>query len=187
LVLGFVAGLPLHAWSQDKEKNTIKALFNGIPEDLRSKVKENAVRRDRVNDWLAEHVNGKGKIIEVPMSVDNVRTTRNSDGTYSVKILVAHVKAHALDSDWQTYLSDEPKGQGLSFIAVSGKDAEKLIDSKKITVEGKVKEIKLVHNRPGLGGSAHPVINILLEDIRIDGRAFTPPVELIKSKKVKGK
>lgn len=170
-----------------QEKNTIRALFEGTPEDLRARVKENAVRRDRVNDWLSEHVNGKGKTIEVEATVDLVRTTRNTDGTYAVKIHVAHVKAHALENDWQAYLSDDAKGQGFSFVAVSAVDAEKLIDTKKVVVQGKVKEIKLLPNRPGIGGSAVPVINVVLEDIRIDGKAFTPPTILIKSKKTKGR
>ena len=183
-ILGGV-GVRFDLAAQEKEKNSIKSLFEGVPEDLRSKVKDNAVRRDR--SMIGHGKCQQQKPVEVSVNVTTVRTMRNSDGTYAVRVVVADVKAHALENDWQVYLSDDVKGQGFSFVAVGAADAEKLIDSKKITLQGKAKEIKLLPNRPGIGGSASPVINIILEDVRIDGKAFTPPTVLIKSKKAKGK
>jgi len=59
--------------------------LEGLPSDLRAKMKANPVRRDRVNDWLGEHVNGKGKIIEVRVPV-RIKPTRAKDGSYTVWI-----------------------------------------------------------------------------------------------------
>jgi hypothetical protein len=68
-------------------KDSIVALFDGLPADLRAKVQTNSVRRDRVNDWLDEHVNGKGKTIEMQVPVI-VRANRAKDRTYLVTVMV---------------------------------------------------------------------------------------------------
>src|ERR1019366_4143872 len=86
LVLAFcVLCLPLafdrNAAGQEKDKDSIKTLFDGIPADLRAKVRGNPVRCDRVNDWLKEHVNGKGKVVEIRLAVKNISTSRSEDGT----------------------------------------------------------------------------------------------------------
>jgi hypothetical protein len=57
---------------KDKDKMSLKSLFDGLPADLRAKVKHNPVRCDRVNDWLQENVNGKGKTIEMQVAVKKV-------------------------------------------------------------------------------------------------------------------
>jgi hypothetical protein len=68
-------------------KDTIPALFDGLPADLRAKVQYNSVRRDRVNDWLSENVNGKGKTIDMQVPV-KVLAKRAKDGTYLVAVTV---------------------------------------------------------------------------------------------------
>lgn len=68
--------------------DSIPALFDGLPADLRAKVKWNSVRRDRVNDWLGENVNGKGKTIEMQVPV-KVLAKRAKDGTYLVAVTVS--------------------------------------------------------------------------------------------------
>jgi hypothetical protein len=68
------------AWGQQPVKDSVAALFDGIPVELRSKVKNNSVRRDRVNDWLSENVTGKAKTIEMLMPV-RVGAKRAKDGT----------------------------------------------------------------------------------------------------------
>ena len=61
LVLGLAVGADGLASGQEKEKDSIKALFEGIPADLRSKVRDNPVRCDRVNDWLQEPCQWEGQ------------------------------------------------------------------------------------------------------------------------------
>jgi hypothetical protein len=75
------------ACGQPPAKDAVVALFDGIPAELRTKVKTNSVRRDRVNDWLSENVTGKGKTIEMLMPV-RVGAKRAKDGTYLVVVTV---------------------------------------------------------------------------------------------------
>jgi hypothetical protein len=78
------AGLGLEPASRGQEpQESLAALFDGIPADLRTKVRNNLVRRDRVNDWLRDNVSGKGKTIEfrVPLRMGG---KRSNDGTYAL-------------------------------------------------------------------------------------------------------
>jgi hypothetical protein len=68
-------------------ENSIAALFDGLPGDLHAKVQNNSVRRDRVNDWLVDHVNGKGKTIEMQVPV-RVLAKRAKDRTYLVAVTI---------------------------------------------------------------------------------------------------
>jgi hypothetical protein len=90
---------------KQKEKNSIRSLFDGIPADLRAKVRDNPVRCDRVNDWLIEHVNGK-KTVEIQMGVKRVRPYRAEDGTYRVELTLECPNLNILEDGWRVYLCD---------------------------------------------------------------------------------
>jgi hypothetical protein len=170
-----------------KDNNQIKALFNGIPADLRSKVKNNPVRRDRVNDWLKEQVDGKAKAIEIQIGVRDVQATRSSDGTYVVRLELREAIVNVLEDDWQLYLSESGKGEGnvFSFMGVSSTDAEKLADLKKVVLKGKLKVAILLSNAPRTAGGP-PVIFIVLEDVQVDGKKWRPFKAAEKGKSGKG-
>jgi hypothetical protein len=173
---------------KEKEKNPIKALFDGVPADLRSKVKNNAVRRDRVNDWLKEQVDRKGKTIEIHIGVRNVGATRSSDGTYVVRLELREAIVNVLEDQWLFYLSESEQGEGnvFSFMGLNSADAEKLADLKKVVLYGKLKEAKLLPNAPRTGGGS-PVISIVMEDVQVDGKKWTPFKAAGKPKKGKGR
>jgi hypothetical protein len=160
---------------KEKEKNSIKSLFDGIPVGLRAKVKENPVRCDRVNDWLQENVNGKGKTIEVQVEVKQVKPYRAKDGTYSVDLTLAFAEAKLLETEWQVFLGDRKREPGYSpinfvFEGVSAADAEKLADAKHVTLQGKLQEVALPrfsYAKPVWGA-----INVVLEDVHVDGKKW---------------
>jgi hypothetical protein len=87
LCIASSALMPNAAWCDDPPKDSIASLFDGIPADLRSNVRLNSVRRDRVNDWLADHVDGKGKTVELQLPV-RVAAIRSKDRTYTVAYTV---------------------------------------------------------------------------------------------------
>lgn len=193
LVLAFcVLCLPLafdgNASGQEKDKDSIKTLFDGIPADLRAKVRDNPVRCDRVNDWLKENVNGKGKAIEVRLAVSEIITVRSPDeGTYLVHLSLAPAKGIVLEDTWRLYFRDHihagPKGPfgrpggsesrySFSFEGLSTAEAEKLVDTKQVVIQGKVQEAKLGRSL-GFGGGAAGTINFTLEDVRVEGKKWT--------------
>ena len=107
-VLSIALGSDGPVSGQEKEKNAIKSLFEGIPADLRSKVRENPVRCDRVNDWLKENVNGKGKAIEIRLEVNEVFTLCSpKDETYLVRLTLASAKGSVLEDEWRVTFSDQ--------------------------------------------------------------------------------
>lgn len=170
--------------AQDKDKNTIKSLFDGVPDDLRSNVASNPVRCDRVNDWLEEHVNGKGKVIEVSLRVANVITDRTKDKTYRVFMDVSPTNLHVLDDDWQIRYAHKPGDFGgaynFSFEGVSTAEAEKLIDVKHFTLKGKVNAAFLSRNNNRQFGGEHSTIRVFLEDVEVDGKKWNPYVAEVK-------
>ncbi len=176
----------------DKEKNAVKALFDGIPADLSAKVRDNPVRCDRVNDWLQDNVNGKGRSIAVRVELKEVLPYRRDNG-YLVHLCLVESKLNVLDADWHVVLSDRklslaatrslPSVGGyatFSFEGVGTADAEKLADLKHVTIMGKVKEAKLSRlNREmptdgAAGGKSPPTLSIILEDVLVDGNKWTP-------------
>jgi hypothetical protein len=96
---------------QQQPQDAIAVLFEGVPADLRSKVKTNFVRRDRVNDWLRENVNGKGKTIEIKVPV-RVGGKRANDGSYA---LLANLGTAAKGFGGGTPFTGGKKGGGTGF------------------------------------------------------------------------
>jgi hypothetical protein len=191
LALGVLLGPPA-AGQEKKQKpqNSIESLFEGLPADLRKNVKSNAVRQDRVNDWLKEHVNGKGKTIEVRVPVEII-PTRAKDGTYDVQITLVRsappaITVRTLGDEWPLELNGRAvlvpkkgKGKGLagkgklfrrnfSFVGISPADAEKLADLKVVTIQGKVEAAALLPMFGGVG------ISLALDDVRVEGKKLTP-------------
>ena len=71
-------------------------------------------------------------------------------------------------------------------MGVDAVDAEKLIEMKQATIQGKVKEARLEpFNRRGESArdSAPYFIHLVLEDVRINGKAFKPLVIVSKDGK----
>jgi hypothetical protein len=177
-LLGFAS--PPDRPGPDKEKNAVKTLFDGIPADLRAKVRDNPVRCDRVNDWLQDNVNGKGKMIEVRVELKEILPYRRDAG-YVVYLGVGETKLNLLDADWHVVLSDRKLSTAKSvafsslnanflFEGVNTVDAEKLADLKRAVIMGKVKEAKLSR----INSSTEPTLNIILEDVVVDGNKWTP-------------
>lgn len=204
LALALVIGTNGPGWSQEKEKDSIKALFDGIPADLRSKVRDNPVRCDRVNDWLKDHVNGKGKTIEIRLDVNDVSTTRAEDGTYRVRLTLAPVKGNILEDDWRVHFTNQVAGDAkvpvgpfrgannFAFEGVSTAEAEKLFELKQAVIQGKVLAAALARSAdnvfdPGRGGNNRTgSISVALEDVRVDGKKWTPYIPVPGLKKGKG-
>ena len=192
LPLALCALLGAAAGQEKKQKpNSIESLFEGLPADLRKNLENNAVRRDRVNNWLKEHVNGKGKTIEVRVPVEII-PRRAKDGTYPVLVNVNESNAivRPLGEKWSLGIIRRPVAQtkggakdkvgkggkgatyfrGLVFVGVSPADAEKLSDLKKVTIQGKVREMELKDRFATL-----LCVCLFLEDVRLDGMKLTPP------------
>jgi hypothetical protein len=169
LVLG-----PLTATANKGAQGSVQALFQGIPADLRANVKANSVRRDRVNDWLSENVDGKGKAIAVDMSV-SVRAKRDANKTYTVQFTEQSPKGRGisvtvLGDEWRVLISvAKAGGKGRSYtndlvlVGVSTAEAEKLVELKKVHIEGKVKEARVQSG----------AIDLILEDVLINGKKAT--------------
>ena len=119
LVLGSLAP----TLAQDA-KSAVASLFEGVPSDLRASIKTNSVRMDRINDWLSDNVDGKGKVIEVDLTV-KVKAVRDADKTYSIEFLprsagggfspggggsLSDISATVLGDTWPVIVSD---GRGL--------------------------------------------------------------------------
>jgi hypothetical protein len=165
---------------KDKAKTSIQSLFAGLPADLQKKVKHNPVRCDRVNDWLVENINGKGKVIEMKVSVEKVRPIRNKDGSYYIELKLVYPTIELLGDEWSVYLSDRPHPRSafpINFVfdAVSAKDAERLADSSEVVVHGTVREVTLPRfsAKPASLGS----ISIALTDAQIDGQKWKKGTE----------
>jgi len=169
---------------QEKDKNSIQSLFDGIPADLRSNVLGNRVRRDRVNDWLQENVNGKGKPVQLHVSLHVIVPRRVDDGTYwtfltlddiAVKILGDNGIVRVMGAnDWTSTVNPRFLGNRTSFEfeGVSAADAEKLADVKQATIQGKVMEAKL---EPIIPNDSPPYcLGLILQDVQVNGKAFTP-------------
>jgi hypothetical protein len=169
-----------------EERNTVKALFDGLPADLRAKVRDNPVRCDRVNDWLKDQVNGKGKTVELRLFVKDVLPYRSEDGTYRVHLKLEAAKMQLLGDEWQVALGDynsrrdtsgpppdyAPQGYNFSFSGVSSADAEKLADSKEVVIQGKVQEVLLPRfSRNSAHGAA---MSVILEEVQVNGKKSTP-------------
>jgi hypothetical protein len=158
-----------------QEKDPIKALFDGVPVDLRAKVKQNPVRCDRVNDWLAENVNGKGKIIEMRLEVGPAGVDRSKDGTYLVGLRVKDPTVAVLDDEWSVHLTNgfnliQGSIYQLGFRGVKTADAEKIADAQNIVFRGKIKEIKL----PRIRSKSKTAILVVLEDVELNGSKWMP-------------
>jgi hypothetical protein len=189
LALCVLPGVPAAAQQKQQKPNSVASLFEGLPADLRAKVKTNAVRRDRVNDWLQEHVNGKGKIIAVCVPAQ-ITPRRAKDGTYNVAIDfgTSFRVVNILGDDWALELNGPavlvPKaakgggkgfggkgmfsGRGFRFMGVSSADAEILADLKEVTIQGKVERVMLLPVFGDIG------ISLILDDIRVEGKKLTP-------------
>lgn len=155
----------------EKDKEAIKVLFDGIPMDLRAKVKDNPVRCDRVNDWLRDNVGGKGKIIGMTLAVEKVYPNREKVGVYSIQLAVAPTVVNVLSDDWKVSFHDNgafAREYQFNFVDVSSADAEKLADAKHVHLQGKVKYV-LLSRLP----NPQPSIRIVLEDILVDGKKWT--------------
>jgi hypothetical protein len=177
------------AFGQDT-KDPIAALFKGIPADLRSNIRANSVRRDRVNDWLSENIDNQGKLVEMDLPV-YVQAVRDADKTYSVEFATRGsggfggqlaITVTVLGDTWPVLVYDgRDRGVGsadFSFVGVSAADAEKLVELKKVHVQGKVKNARV-----NSGG-----ISLILDEVLIDGKKLTPRKEAPKKgKEGKGK
>jgi len=180
-VLGFVlvsqASLAGQEKDTPKENNSIAALFDGIPADLRSKVKDNPVRIDRVNDWVQEKVTGKLKPIEIKMRVKEIYLpARSEDRTYTVLFSLEYAKVNVLGDEWEVSVHPAGPAPGgrFSFVGVSTADAEKLLDSKTILIQGRAKYVRLIGGSGSYGPFAEPRIGVSLEDVQVDGKTWTP-------------
>ncbi len=174
---------------QKDAKDSIVALFDGIPADLRSKVKDNSVRRDRVNDWLGDHVNGKGKTIEIQLPV-LVTATRTKEGTYTIVVSLGRgkkkggvpgefggfgfgagdPKVAVLGDEWTLFLRFAPTDSAelwsqLELAGVSAADAEKLVELERATIKGNVQQV--------FAGSGS-VLRVILGEVQVDGKEMTP-------------
>jgi len=172
-------GLPLvsdhNALGQ--EKDPIKALFDGVPADLQV-IRANPVRCDRVNDWLAENVNGKGKTIEMRVEVYPANVIRSKDGTYQIGLRLKDPAITILGGEWSVHLTNgfnvvDGTLYQLGFRGVKTADAEKVADARHILIQGKVKEVKVARVR----NVSKPAITVLLEEVQVDGSKWTPNPE----------
>ncbi len=182
LTLGILMAAPAAGQQkqQSAKENSIESLFDGLPANLQKNVKSNPVRRDRVNDWLKEHVNGKGKTIAVRVPAQLI-VRRANDGTYNVFLSGGGPRGDftvtALGEVWPVTFCGNRFVKGfknrlrapLTFVGVSAADAEKLADLKEVTVKGKVHEAEINDQ------FAQPGIVLVLDDVRLDGKKFTSP------------
>jgi hypothetical protein len=180
LLCGFLlAVVPVRSQEKDKDKqkNSIESIFDGMPDDLRAKVKENPVRCDRVNDWLKEHVDGKGRTIEIEMNVKKFRPYRTNDKTYRIELSLESPKLPLLGTEWRVFLCNQYVSedgilkQDFHFGEVSMADAEKLADAKSVMIRGKVKEARL--SRFAYANTPHTV-KFELEDVQVNGTKLMP-------------
>lgn len=181
---------PAFSQEKDKEKNSIAALFDGIPADLRSKVRDNPVRCDRVNDWLTAEIDGKGKIVEAQATVKKFRPFRTDTKTYRVELILERPVLVVFGDEWLLHLCghfvSESRGENedFHFSDVSMADAEKLGDSKKVIIRGKVNLARL--SRFAYANTPH-AIHIVVDDVHIDGKKFTNHSSGTLGKKGSGK
>jgi RNA polymerase sigma factor (sigma-70 family) len=164
---------PPNQRSQDKEKNSIAALFDGIPPDLRSKVQGNSVRGERLNDWLQQNVDGKEKVVKFKVPLRKVGAYRNDDGTYVVHLELHDDSVRLLGGTWSIVaaLENQDDVSDFCFQKVSPADAERFVDAKGITIQGTVKRVAATANADW---QAPYSILLTLSDVRVDGKAFTP-------------
>jgi hypothetical protein len=155
----------------EKDKEAIRALFYGIPMDLRAKVKDNPVRCDRVNDWLRENIAGKGKTVGMTLAVETLHPVRVQDGTYLIRMAVKRSEINVLAADWNVIFSNHAVGSReyhFYFEGVSTADAEKLADAERVHVQGTVKHVLLSRYPDPL-----PSMRIVLENVFVDGKKWT--------------
>jgi hypothetical protein len=173
------------ASGQDKQ-DPIAALFEGLPADLRANVGTNSVRRDRVNDWLGEQVDGKGKTVELRIAV-TVTAVRSADKTYTVQFATRNrllggegplagrkpLAVAVLGDTWPVLLRDSSGfGGNFGFVGVSTADAEKLVELKEIQIQAKVKHAHVNSDD----------ISLTLEDVSVNGMKLTPRMVSTKNK-----
>jgi hypothetical protein len=175
--IGLVAAAPDRP---EQDEKSVGALFAGLPKDLTSKVIQNPVRCDRVNDWLDEHVNGKGKTFEMRVILKEVLPYRSEDKTYVVNLFPDTSKAKILDADWRISLLEDVqvvRRKYFAFEAVPMADAERLAEAKQIVIKGTVKKVSLSRFH---GTSADPdgpaTISIALYDVEVDGKRWKQSV-----------
>ena len=99
-VMSFPTGLDRAVYGQDADKNPTVPLFDGIPADLRMKVRNNPVRCDRVNDCAQGAGQRKGKTVEMRVGVQNVYANRSEDGTYVVQFDLKGTPVYLLGDEW---------------------------------------------------------------------------------------
>jgi hypothetical protein len=172
--------------AQEKDNNTVQSLFDGSPASLTTKAVSNRIRRDRVNDWLQENVNGKGKGVHLQVPLHAV-ATRAKDGSYIVRLhnVAAGVKvfgetwyvqafglSEAVRRDFQ-----QPFGSfdaSFGFEGVSSADAENLTDTNPGTIQAKVKEAALVPQNRTTEELPPYYLRLILTDVQVNGKAFAP-------------
>lgn len=177
----FAGASPPDRPKAQKTENSVEALFDGIPQDLCAKVRDNPVRCDRVNDWLQENVNGKGKMFDTRVDLQEVIPYRRENG-YLMHLVLKETKVRLLDADWVLHLGDHKlpasgKSFGssalsyhFSFEGVSAAHAEATCDMKSVAVKGRVKEAKISR----LHTAATPTLSIVLEDVTIENNRWAP-------------
>ena len=163
---------------QEKEKNSLDALFNGIPADLKTKVRDNPVRIDRVEDWLQEHLRGKGKTVELTFAVKDIYyPKRGDDGTYIILLKLEPAKALALGDEWTVTIGNGSRlNTDLAFAGVSALDAETFVNTKSVLVQGKVTIVRMLGGSGSSGGPksgfAPPRIFVGVEDVQVNGKIW---------------
>jgi beta-lactamase regulating signal transducer with metallopeptidase domain len=156
-----------------KFPNTVAALFEGIPKELQKNVASNQVRIDRVNDWLKENVDGKNKWVECTFRLQEVTPSRDTAGTYQVKMRILETPATVFGETWMILFTDRdyigPTLGTLFFAKVKAADAEKLADKKQVSIKGKVKYARLLE-KGNFGNGTNMLFS--LENIEADGTAL---------------
>lgn len=180
-----VRGSPVS--NSEKEGNSLQSLFDGSPKGLTTKALANRIRRDRVNDWLQENVNGKGKVVQLQVPM-HVVATRAMDGTYVISLRNNGFVGNVFGETW--YVQEIGKNEAAQrnfqipfgsnsarfvFEEVSAADAEKLTDSRTVTIQGKVKQATLApqYQRPDEDEPPY-YLRLTLEDVRVNGKAYMP-------------
>jgi hypothetical protein len=173
--------------AQEKDTNSVQSIFDGCPAGLTTKALFNRIRRDRVNDWLQENFNGKSKVVQLQVPM-HVVATRAKDGTYVISLRNDGIAAKVFGETWLVQANGENEGaqrgfqfpfgaNGPRFVfeGVSAVDAEKLTDSRTVTIQAKVKEATLAPQNQGPDEDSPPYyLRLVLEDVQLNGKAYTP-------------
>ncbi len=180
------AGAKAFILQQEKDQHSVQSLFDGSPAGLCTKALTNRIRRDGVNDWLQENVNFRGKVVQLHMPIF-VIPTRDKDGSYVIRLKNAAAGVKVFGETWYVQAIGEsevarwnlqlPFGTNatcFAFKGVSAADAEKLTDTNPATIHGKVKEATLAPQKRGEEESPPYYLRLILEEVQINGKAFTP-------------